>query len=272
MKFSQIAFINALLAASAVAAPRGQKSRGLTDRVQRRANSHRSGKPLNRSSTASSVNETSHVDYSSNWSGAVIESPPSGETFNAVSGTFTVPTPSVPSDGSDSSSYAASAWVGIDGDTYTNAILQTGVDFTVTDSGDVSYDAWYEWYPNYAIDFSLSVSAGDVISLSVVATTTTSGTATIENETTGETASIDLTSTSALGGQNAEWIVEDFEEGDSLVAFADFGTVVFTSATASTAASSEDASGATLIDIESDSGSILTDASVSGSTVTVSYT
>ena len=26
---------------------------------------------------------------------------------------------------------------------------------------------------------------------------------------------------------NAEWIVEDFEEGDSLVEFADFGTVTF---------------------------------------------
>ena len=49
-----------------------------------------------------------------------------------MTGTFTVPTPS-------GSSGAASAWVGIDGDTCANAILQTGVDFTVTD-GEVSYD------------------------------------------------------------------------------------------------------------------------------------
>lgn len=45
--------------------------------------------------------------------------------------------------------YAASAWVGIDGDTAQNSILQTGVDFYVEGSS-VSYDAWYEWYPDYA--------------------------------------------------------------------------------------------------------------------------
>ncbi|KAF8444750.1 hypothetical protein L210DRAFT_3530901 [Boletus edulis BED1] len=39
-----------------------------------------------------------------------------------VTGTFTVPSPS------GSAGSAASAWVGIDGDTCQNAILQTGVD------------------------------------------------------------------------------------------------------------------------------------------------
>jgi len=52
---------------------------------------------------------TTHVQYSSNWAGAVIIS--SGIT--SVTGTFIVP-----SDKSDSSSgSSASAWVGIDGDT-----------------------------------------------------------------------------------------------------------------------------------------------------------
>ena len=33
--------------------------------------------------------DTSHaVDYSSNWGGAVIKSPPTGQTFNAVAGSF----------------------------------------------------------------------------------------------------------------------------------------------------------------------------------------
>ena len=36
--------------------------------------------------------------------------------------------------------HAASAWVGIDGDTCANAILQTGIDFTVTEDGSVRYD------------------------------------------------------------------------------------------------------------------------------------
>jgi hypothetical protein len=33
------------------------------------------------------------------------------------------------------------------------AILQTGIDFCIQ-GGEVSYDAWYEWYPDYAHDFS----------------------------------------------------------------------------------------------------------------------
>jgi len=49
-----------------------------------------------------------------------------------VTGTFVVPTPSAP-DG------AASAWVGIDGDTCGNAILQTGVDFDYS-GGSISFD------------------------------------------------------------------------------------------------------------------------------------
>lgn len=58
-------------------------------------------------------------------------------TFKTVSGTFTVPTPREPSGGSGS--HSSSAWVGIDGDTCGNAILQTGIDFTVSGSS-TSFD------------------------------------------------------------------------------------------------------------------------------------
>ena len=54
-----------------------------------------------------------------------------------MTGTFTVPTPKEPSGGSGT--HSASAWVGIDGDTCGNAILQTGVDFNVN-GNSVSYD------------------------------------------------------------------------------------------------------------------------------------
>jgi len=281
MKLSQFTLISALLATSAFAAPQGQKSRGFPQRVQRRAaDFRRSGPRLSRPTSDSHAADTveasnkTNTDYSANWSGAILESPPTDETFTGVSATFTVPNPTIPTDigSTDDSSYAASAWVGIDGDTYSTAILQTGVDFTVSSSGEVSYDAWYEWYPDYAYDFSgIDINAGDSITLSVVAATSTTGTATIENLSTGQTVIQQLTSTSALGGRNAEWIVEDFQEGDSLVPFADFGDVEFTDATATTTGGTVDLSGATIVDIESTSGSILTDASVSGSTVSVSY-
>lgn len=43
------------------------------------------------------------------------------------------------------------------------------MDFTVSSSGAVSYDAWYEWYPDYAYDFTgFSVKAGDEVKITVV--------------------------------------------------------------------------------------------------------
>jgi hypothetical protein len=111
----------------------------------------------------SSVDTTSDVTYSTNWGGAVYSDPPSGETFNAVSASFIVPTPSVPS-GVDTTDgeYAASIWVGIDGYTASTAILQTGIDVVVSSSGEVSFDSWYEWYPDSSYYFDLDISAGDV--------------------------------------------------------------------------------------------------------------
>ena len=89
--------------------------------------------------------------------------------------------------------------------------------------------------------------------------------------TTGQTVTQDLTSSYALCEENAEWIVEDFEEGDSLVPFADFGTVTFTSATATgPSGTTYTPSGATLMDIEQD-GEVLTSVTTSGSTATIKY-
>lgn len=67
----------------------------------------------------------SQVSYSTNWAGAV----QIGTGYDDITGTIVVPTPSVPDGGSSTKKYAASAWVGIDGDTCSTAILQTGVDF-----------------------------------------------------------------------------------------------------------------------------------------------
>ncbi|KAH8691830.1 putative aspergillopepsin-2 precursor [Talaromyces proteolyticus] len=178
------------------------------------------------------VSDKSNGDYSSNWSGAVLNAPPSGTTFTSVSAEFSVPTPGV----ADNEAGSSAAWVGIDGNTYQNAILQTGIDLSVNADGSASFDAWYEWYPAYAYDFSdISINAGDNVSLSVVSTSPNSGIATIENLTNGQKASQILTapdSSSTLGGQNAEWIVEDYEVGSSLVTLDNFGIVTFTNASA----------------------------------------
>lgn len=207
------------------------------------------------------------VEYSSNWAGAVLI----GSGYTSVTAEFVVPTPSAPSGGSSGTQYCASAWVGLDGDTCTSAILQTGVDFCVQ-GGQPLFDAWYEWYPDYAYNFNgISISAGDTIRVTVDASSKSGGTATVENVSSGQTVTHTFSGESAqLCETNAEWIVEDFSEGYSLVPFADFGTVTFTGASASTGGSSVGPSGATLIDIEQN-GQVLTDVSVSGNQVVVKY-
>lgn len=80
-----------------------------------------------------------HATVESNWGGAILE----GSGFTAVSAVANVPR------GTGGSSAAASAWVGIDGDSCETAILQTGFDWY----GDGTYDAWYEWYPEFACKF-----------------------------------------------------------------------------------------------------------------------
>lgn len=92
----------------------------------------------------------------------------------------------------------------------------------------------------------------------------------IENETTGQRVSHSFSGeTDALCETNAEWIVEDFSSGGSLVNFADFGTVQFTGASVN---GGTGVSGATIIDIQQN-GKVLTDCSTSGSsTVVCEYT
>ncbi|KAH8896866.1 acid proteinase [Thozetella sp. PMI_491] len=212
-------------------------------------------------------NGTAHVEYSSNWAGAVLI----GSGYKSVTGTFVVPTPKAPSGGSSSTQYAASAWVGIDGDTAQNSILQTGVDFYIQ-NGRASFDAWYEWYPDYAYTFSgITISAGDTIQVTVTATSTKAGTAVVKNVSTGKSVSHTFTGQSAaLQELNAEWIVEDFSSGGSLVPFANFGTVTFTGATATTSSGTVGPDGSTIIDIRQN-GKALTDASVTNGKVVVSY-
>ncbi|KAH8671747.1 peptidase A4 family-domain-containing protein [Xylariales sp. PMI_506] len=256
MKFTAAASV--LLGAQAALALPGSSQR-YANRLARRA--ARQGKTLQPADGVASTNET-HVSYSSNWAGAV----QIGTDFTKVTGVFTVPTPKAGT--GTAVQHSASAWVGIDGDTCETAILQTGVDFTITE-GVVSYDAWYEWYPAVSFDFTgITISAGDVIALAVESYSTTSGIAYIENVTTGKVVYHEFTAArGALCNTNAEWIVEDFEEGSSLVPFADFGTVTFTDALVNGEAGG---TGATIIDIRQDL-EVLTSCTASGSTVSCTY-
>lgn len=274
MKFSSSILGGALLATAAVAAPLTAERQARHEaRELARANGRatkRSSHPPYKPGTHEVIhpNKTSHEQYSSNWAGAVLV----GSGYSAVTAEFVVPVPKAPSNGNPSTQYCASAWVGIDGDTCQTAILQTGIDFCIQGSA-VTYDAWYEWYPDYAYDFTgISINAGNTIKVTVDASSLNTGVATVENVSTGQTVTHTFTgqTNGNLCEYNAEWIVEDFEMNNALVPFANFGTVTFSGAQATDGGSTVGPSGATIMDIEQN-GQILTSSSITSNSVTVQY-
>ncbi|KAM6491284.1 Peptidase A4 family domain containing protein [Amanita muscaria] len=218
-------FTALLLSTAAFVAPEGA-----IPHLSRRSASRQSN-PLQRLSGNTGLKaatNTSTVAYSSsNWAGAVWNSYPPN-TFSKVTGTFTVPTPSAPNGD-------ASVWVGIDGSTCKTAILQTGIDISYQ-NGAISYGSWYEWLPDlsYSYDSPIAIRAGDVIRLTVTASSSTSGTTLIENLTTRQSESQSLSNPShPLCLQNAEWIVEDpYLVSGGIAPFCNFGTITFSSASA----------------------------------------
>ncbi|KIL61667.1 hypothetical protein M378DRAFT_13358 [Amanita muscaria Koide BX008] len=254
-------FAALLLSTAAFAAPEGA-----IPHLSRRSASRQSN-PLQRLSGNTGLKaatNTSTVAYtSSNWAGAVWNSYPP----NTFSGTFTVPTPSALNGD-------ASVWVGIDGSTCKTAILQTGIDIS-DQNGAVSYDSWFEWLPDlsYSYDSPIAIRAGDVIRLTVTASSSTSGTTLIENLTTRQSESQFLSNTShPLCLQNAEWIVEnpDLVSG-GMAPFCNFGTVTFSSAAAYMHSGQViSPHGAVEVDIKQN-GKVLASVSISPGTVTIKY-
>lgn len=274
MKFSTT-LVAAVLSASTIMAAPGTAHRRA--RQNKRSGATRASKPMipmtNVTATVNGI-ENLQTEYSTNWAGAALV----GTGYTGVTGTFTIPSISLPSGGSSRTSYYASAWVGLDGYTCETAILQTGIDFNL-ENGVVSYDSWYEWYPDYAYTFSgITFSEGDVVTLTIKATSKTAGTATVENVTTGTTVTHTFSGESdSLCETNAEWIVEDFVEvtgnTETQVPFVDFGTVTFTDAYATTSSGTVGVTDAEIVEMVDSTGStIIVDASVSGSeTVVITY-
>jgi hypothetical protein len=212
------------------------------------------------------VTNTVYED-STNWAGAVLYPPPTGQTFTSVQGEFTVPSPTVPSS-SAPGWYYASIFVGIDG-WNDDVVVQAGVfiETEYTSSGETAsyYYAWYEWYPESQIEISnLPVSAGNVIYISLTASGTSEATLLLENlsEGVGVEGTISAPDSAAdLLGQSVEWIVEDPSDGSSLFPFFDFGTVTFLNIAAGTSTGASLNLGyanTTLLDIVTVSGNTIT--------------
>jgi len=197
---------------------------------------------------------------SSNWCGAAV----TGTGFTSVVGTWTIPTISLRSGQSASSDPAISQWVGIDG--FSDSSLIQGGTLSQLVGGRQENVAWTEMLPAASRDVSLTVDTGDSITTTVTMTSTTSGTVTIENTTRGTSIVGTVSGGTRLSATSAEWILEDFESGSSLVSFAGFPTSTFTGS-ATRSGTSVSPSTATLIDLVQNSE--LCSATLSGSTVSL---
>jgi hypothetical protein len=181
--------------------------------------------------SAPSSAATTEARTSANWAGYSAE----GAQFSKVSGSWVQPEANC-----DTGTGDAAFWVGLGGATQdSQALEQAGTEVDCT-SGSPVYSAWYELVPAAPVKFDLAVSPGDKLS-TTVGVDGNQVSISMTNQTTGKTASKQLQMDNP-DTTSAEWIAEAPSacQGGSLanctpVALADFGSVDFTNATATSA-------------------------------------
>jgi hypothetical protein len=188
-------------------------------------------------STASAAMADVQQASSGNWSGYVAgssSSSSSGTRFKSVAGSWVAPTANCTTTGSGYSAF----WVGLGGAGQTQAMEQAGTQANCSADGQASYFAWYELVPAAPVSVDLAVSPGDHISTRV----TVEGSSvdvSVSNQTTGQSFSKQLTMSNP-DVSSAEWIAEAPSSCDGSASsctplpLTDFGTVKFTSASATT--------------------------------------
>jgi Peptidase A4 family len=197
------------------------------------------------------------------WSGAVVQSPPPGETFKSVSARWIVPNAWPPAsawngNGWNDGTYHCSTWVGIDGWNGIPELLQGGTASQVVVSGGQissrSCYAWYEWWPAGEIAFSsLTVMPGDLVNFLVCAPVdSTHGAVSVLNESSRQTANAPLTApgNASLAGKTAEWITEDPSNSKKQTyPMPDYGAAFFYDALAGSKTQERDISNAVLVNM-----------------------
>src|ERR1700733_8720469 len=192
----------------------------------------------------SHVAGASDADGSLNWSGQLL----TGTTFSAVRASWVVPTvQATPYAG------ASASWIGIDGaGTSPGSIIQTGTAQN-TSGGATSYYAWYELYPQPAVEIG-PVAPGDSMSASIVNAGGSNWDLSISDTTAGnEAGGVVQYSGPAT---SAEWIEElPTVVGAAQPSLANFGSVTFSDMTYNASGSGT----ATLspIDMVDESGNVI---------------
>jgi hypothetical protein len=160
---------------------------------------------------------------SHNWSGYASTS---SQTYTGVSGTWTVPqlTPS-------GAPGVGATWVGIGGVT-SRDLIQAGTQDVASGSGQAQFQAWIETLPQASRQVPLVVAPGDSVTVSIDEQGVGSGVWQIAfmNNTSGQTYQTTVNYTSSQS--SAEWIEEAPSGPNGVVPLDNFGSVAFTSASA----------------------------------------
>ncbi|KAL1843845.1 hypothetical protein VTJ49DRAFT_7196 [Mycothermus thermophilus] len=196
------------------------------------------------------------ISYSSNWCGASQHTTQNDGISNVV-GYFQVPDLTL-RPGAPPPQFAA-AWVGIDGAECNTTLLQAGVTTVVNSNGGQSAYAWWEWYPEAAFSIdSLRVKPGEWLSVDITASSPTSGIIVIHNLDRGTSITLHITNGPKLCRLDAEWIVEDFYDGDQQVNFGKFTDMWFVDVAAKTVSGKNiGIDGAAMVHLLDDSGKTL---------------
>jgi hypothetical protein len=164
---------------------------------------------------------------SQNWAGYVAGA--NGTAFTRVSGSWVQPS----ANASAGDGYSA-FWVGLGGDSQSQSLEQIGTQADVS-GGQTIYYAWYELVPSAPVKLSLQINPGDHISASV-SVSGSNVTVSLTDQATGASFNKTL-QMSNPDTSSAEWIAEApsavYGDGTTqTLPLADFGSVKFTSATA----------------------------------------
>ncbi|EGS20174.1 uncharacterized protein CTHT_0046830 [Thermochaetoides thermophila DSM 1495] len=164
---------------------------------------------------------------SNNWCGSVNYAP-IGRQIRLVHGYFQHPVCEI-RNGMKTFPQAVAAWVGIDGDTWTDSLLQAGTVCKIDNSsGVVTNEAWWQWVPSGAYTIStLPVAEDDWFEVTINTTSPSSGEITITNLSQRYTYSVTLSGGPTLARVDADWVVERPYFGKTLSGFATFTDVWF---------------------------------------------
>jgi hypothetical protein len=156
---------------------------------------------------------------SSNWAGYVELDGP----FTSVTGTFSVPSLSSGSSGTD----RMAEWVGIDGGNGDGSLIQAGLNETPipNDPGKFTIQPWWEILPaTETFITTVQIQPGDDVTVSIRQFGGTSWGITLTDDTNGESFTTDQTFTGTA--TTAEWIVEALTVNGQIVPLAPFSPVV----------------------------------------------